>query len=147
GGRARAGCPRRARGGGRDRLGGTDGRAVRRRAGPRARAGRRPRPGRGAHRGRGVAPSTGGRGRPRGSGGVTDRAEDGVRVIGGAGGTRVCLEALVATAARVERAGWHLEAAAVRAEALARHADQSATWSPGTAALVREEAAALLSPR
>ena len=77
---------------------------------------------------------------------MTPRADDdGMRVVGGVGGTRVCLEALAATAARVERAGRHLEAAAVRAEAVARQVDRSASWSPPTAALVRDEAAPLLS--
>jgi pimeloyl-ACP methyl ester carboxylesterase len=77
---------------------------------------------------------------------VRDPDSPGIEVTGGAGGTRACTEALQAIADRVERAGGHLDAAATRAERLARSVEETATWSPGTAATVCVEASPLLSP-
>ena len=67
-------------------------------------------------------------------------------MTGGAGGTRACAEALLDIAVRVERAGRHLDAAAARAEGLARSVEETAAWSPHTAAAVCAEASPLLSP-
>lgn len=69
----------------------------------------------------------------------------GIEVTGGAGGTRACTEALLAIAERMERAGGHLDAAAIQADRLARSVEETATWSPGTAAAVCAEASPLLS--
>ena len=77
---------------------------------------------------------------------MTEPGPRGVEVTGGAAGTRACTEALRAIAARVERAGRHLDAAAARAEGLARSVDETASWSPHTAAAVCAGAAQLLSP-
>jgi len=77
---------------------------------------------------------------------VTDPDEGpGLRVIGGAGGTRARIETLTAAAARAERAAEHLDAAAAHARRAAALVEESAPWSPVTAANVRSAAAPLLS--
>lgn len=77
---------------------------------------------------------------------MTDPEEGpGLRVVGGAGGTRARIESLTAAAAHAERAAEHLDDAAAHARRAAALVEESAPWSPVTAAHARAAAAPLLS--
>ena len=76
---------------------------------------------------------------------MTDHGPPGLEVTGGAGGTRACTEALLAIADRMERAARHLDTAASGTDRVARSVEETAVWSPATAADVCTEASPLLS--
>lgn len=68
----------------------------------------------------------------------------GFRVSGGAGGTRACLEALLAAAVQQERGAAELEAAASQVKRLEPLIEEAARWSPGTAGAARAATWSLL---